>query len=211
MEDQLDKIQLDFFKTYNNIESEELTIQAIEGDESKWSSSAMFNFTPFHIERSRGNLISCDIYEKKPDQSIITQAIYKKGKLLTLKNWDNDELIGLSIFLYKEDKEIKQINISVDDDEQELRSITVFYFEKDKIVKKIETSIYGVFAENYVYSNDKIIEIQILKKIDYVNEVIDTVDGITNVPINSFSYNIKYKNNKLFQIIEENGKNILKP
>ncbi|WP_324025206.1 hypothetical protein QSV08_18625 [Maribacter sp. BPC-D8] len=206
----LDQIQLDFFKTYKKIESEELILQPIEGENSKWSSNAMFDLTPLHIERSRGNLTFTDISEEKPKTGIITEALYHKNKLATLKNWNGNELTGMSVFSYDQSNKIKIINVSIDEDDQELRGLTIFSIQNNKIVDKTQASIYGAFTEHYIYSNDQLIEIRISKRIDYINETIDTIDGISNVPENNFSYLIEYKNDKLFQIIGENGSNILK-
>lgn len=196
MKELLDKIQIEFFGLYNEIYDEKIMIEPLTGNETKWSSSAMFSLTPFHIERSKGNLTLEEVHESKPDKPRITEAIYERGKLVTLKNWKGEELIGLSVLNYN-DRFIKQTTVSIDDGDQELKSLRFFEEHDERVISKSEATIYGAQLEKYIHVDGNISEIQINKRIDMINESIDFPNGITDCPITSFSYFLEYQQSEI--------------
>ncbi|MDG1331778.1 MAG: hypothetical protein P8P74_05580 [Crocinitomicaceae bacterium] len=205
----LDQIQIEFFKLYKEIDEEKLLIDKSEGNKSLWSTSNMFDLTPFRIERSRGNLRETEVFSDRPKQDRIVEGVFSSDKLVGVNHWFNGQITGFSIYSEGEENIIKEIKLLVDDYILELVGLNYFHHSNsNNICKMISANKWGAVVENYVYKDDVCSEILIDKRIDMMDEIIDLPNGITNVPINHIEYQILYDEGVVSSILDQKGATI---
>ncbi|MBW1296338.1 hypothetical protein [Aquimarina litoralis] len=210
--EQLDKIQKEFIHLYREIESGEIELKPLtDGTDSFWSVSAMFDLTPLHIERARGNLRKEKILNERPNNlNHISEGTYKNNKIVCVKFWNESELVGFVNYLNVDKNIIQGKRVIIDDDEQELVSINYFYKDDEGfIIKKIEAHRSGATLEEYQYVNNLVSKIIIQRRDEF--EVMENDDGITKSPLNKIIYKTECNSSgKLIRIIDEKGENIYK-
>jgi len=210
--ERLDKIQEEFIKLYRVLENGKDELKPLTigmGTKSSWSTSAMFDLTPLHIERARGNLTKEKILSERPGNlERISEGIFKDSEMVCVKFWNGNELNGFANYTNIDNNTIQSKRVTINNDKEELVSISYFHKNEDGfITKKIEAHRSGATLEEYEYANSLISEITIQRRDEF--EVMENDDGITKSPINKIIYKTEYNpSGKLIGIIDEKGNNI---
>ncbi|MDH7447615.1 hypothetical protein [Aquimarina sp. 2201CG14-23] len=207
---ELDRIQKEFIELYREIENGGIQLKPLaNGNDSLWSTSAMFDLTPLHIERSWGNLRKEKVLTERPiSLKRISEGIYNNNEMICAKFWKEDELQGFANYFEISNGITQSKRVVIDDDEQELTSISYYHKNKEGLITKmIKAHRSGATLEEYEYTNSILSRITIQRRDEF--EVMDNPDGITKASINKIVYVVEYNSSgELIGIINEKGENV---